>query len=120
MTLAVDQLEAHAALLELIKVVQAESFAIDLANMNHQRRISKELRKFAPFIDEHGVLRVGGRLVCSSLPYEAKHPALIPNRHRLTDLLIERTHKENLSSRTARATILDYPAFLDLRSAARY
>lgn len=53
MTLAVDQLEAHAALLELIKVVQTESFAIDLANLNHQRRVLKELRKIAPFIDEH-------------------------------------------------------------------
>lgn len=95
-TLAVDQLEAYDSLLELVKAVQAESFAIDLATLNNNKRVLKELRKLAPFIDQHGVLKVGDRLVCSSLPYGAKHPALMPTRHRLTKLLIERVHKENL------------------------
>lgn len=95
-TLAVDQLERHSALLELAKAVQAESFQTDLVSLQGRREVSKELRRLAPFLDSRRVFRVGGQLAHSGLSYDAKHPALLPNRHRLTELLIEHVHRENL------------------------
>ena len=95
-SLVVDRLEEHDALMKLVKVVQGVSFENDILHLQKQKRVSVELRKLAPFIDSHGLLRVGGRLENSHLSYEAKHPALLPGRHRLTRLLIERVHRENL------------------------
>ncbi|XP_076653517.1 uncharacterized protein LOC143359464 [Halictus rubicundus] len=48
-----------------------------------------------PFLDEDAVLRVGGRLQKSDLPYDQKHPILLPSRHRLTDLIIRETREKH-------------------------
>lgn len=39
---------------------------------------------------------MGGRIVHSVLPYGSNHPALLPNKHRLTELIVERTHQIHL------------------------
>ncbi|XP_011858632.1 PREDICTED: uncharacterized protein LOC105556166, partial [Vollenhovia emeryi] len=49
-----------------------------------------------PFLDEAGILRVGGRLKLSHLPYNAKHPALLPGRHPLSHLIIRHEHERHL------------------------
>ncbi|KRX33458.1 hypothetical protein T05_6458, partial [Trichinella murrelli] len=46
-----------------------------------------------PFIDEFGVIRVGGRLQQSNLLYQHKHPVILPNKHNITDLIIQGEHK---------------------------
>lgn len=94
--LAIDQFEAHKALLILIRFVQSRCFAGDIANLKQQRTVSKELRKLVPLFDSDEVLRVGGRLSNSNLPPETRHPALLPNRHRVTELIIKSTHQKNL------------------------
>jgi len=38
---------------------------------------SSTLLKFTPFLDEDGILRVGGRVGRADLPYDAKHPRLL-------------------------------------------
>lgn len=49
-----------------------------------------------PFVDDNGILRVGGRIRRSELPYDAKHQILLPRNHRLNKLIIEHEHLRNL------------------------
>lgn len=48
-----------------------------------------------PFIDDCGILRVGGRLRASSLPYSAKHPSLLLGRHPFSRLIIRHEHERH-------------------------
>ncbi|GFT08105.1 integrase catalytic domain-containing protein [Trichonephila clavipes] len=43
-----------------------------------------------------GLLRVGGRLSNSDLPYVNKHPAILPGNHNLTGKIIAHSHRQNL------------------------
>ena len=80
------------ALHGLIRGVQQEIFLDDLTRLKRGDRCLKTLRPLDPFIDENGLLRVGGRLHNAEIPYDHKHPILLPSRHRLTDLLIDHHH----------------------------
>ena len=53
----------------------------------------KNLLKFSPFLDDSNMIRVGGRLSKSSLPYEVKHPVLISDKHPLAKLIVSHFHK---------------------------
>lgn len=50
------------------------------------------LIQLSPFIDENGIIRVGGRLAESKLDYCNKYPILIPQKGYLTMLLISHFH----------------------------
>lgn len=52
---------------------------------------NSQLRKLTPFLDEKGTLRVGGRLEQAEVPFEEKHPAILP-QHRVTQLIVEDAH----------------------------
>ena len=52
------------------------------------------IRQLSPFMDSEGVLRVGGRVHGSDIPFEARHPALLPKRHAVTRLIVEQTHRD--------------------------
>lgn len=95
-SVTVDSVEFHSALLALIRPVQNYYFAEDIDRLNRKLLCSSALRRLVPFLDSQGVLRVGGRLSRSDIFYEAKHPALLPGKHRLTELIIEYTHKKHL------------------------
>lgn len=56
---------------------------------------ASKLRVLNLFVDNRGILRVGGRLVHADLPYEQKHPILLPRTHRFTHLLIDDTHLQH-------------------------
>ncbi|XP_059062778.1 uncharacterized protein LOC131855519 [Achroia grisella] len=51
-------------------------------------RLKGPLKPLNPFIDQKGLLRVGGRLEHSQLSYNQKHPLLIPKQSSLTTLLV--------------------------------
>lgn len=87
--------ELHDALLVLVKRVQHTSFSVEIGNLEESKPLSKPFRSLNPFIGDDGVLRVGGRLVHSGLSYDQKFPALLPQKNRLTELIIEQIHKDN-------------------------
>ncbi|KAM8719460.1 hypothetical protein ACLKA7_012076 [Drosophila subpalustris] len=66
-----------------------------LLNKQPLRNDSK-LRTLAPLIDDFGLLRVGGRLSNSELPFCAKHPIILPKSHRITKLILEHEHWTHL------------------------
>ena len=45
-----------------------------------------------PFLDENGVLRVGGRLKHTDLSTAANYPAILPKKGHMTDLIISHCH----------------------------
>jgi hypothetical protein len=45
-----------------------------------------------PFIDQEGIIRVGGRLQQSTLPYQAMHQIILPASHHLTKLIVSAEH----------------------------
>ena len=52
------------------------------------------LHKLDPFIDEHGLLRVGGRMKRGS--YEETHQVILPKKGHITDLVIRHFHEQTL------------------------
>jgi len=41
------------------------------------------------FLDEMGLIRVGGRLRHTNLPEETKHPIVLPSKHHVTSLILK-------------------------------
>ena len=58
-------------------------------------KVSSRLFKLDPFLDEQGILRVGGRIKESHLPFENKHPIVLPKVHIITELFIKHIHEES-------------------------
>ena len=75
----------------IVKNVQNQTFPEELSSPN----LSKSpLTKLKPFVND-GVLRVGGRLDRADLSYDAKHPMILPGRHRVTEMIILHYHFAN-------------------------
>ncbi|XP_063363880.1 uncharacterized protein LOC134652647 [Cydia amplana] len=84
--------EATQALHMFIKNEQERFFDKELASLREGRQVSSYLLSVNPFIDANGILRVGGRLQHSSLPYSHKHQIILPKESKVTYLIIENEH----------------------------
>ena len=71
--------ERQEAEILIFKEVQRTAFEDEITRFRNQGGNCKlmknsRLLKLDPFLDDHGLLRVGGRLEKSTLPFELKHP----------------------------------------------
>ncbi|XP_071056457.1 uncharacterized protein [Onthophagus taurus] len=57
---------------------------------------NSQLKKLNPFLDEKGLIRVGGKLCNALIEIEHKHPYLLPNDHYITHLIMRETHEKLL------------------------
>ncbi|XP_078051749.1 uncharacterized protein LOC144477893, partial [Augochlora pura] len=85
--------------LKAVELVQARKIIIKLLQGFHfieefhlirqckPNKITGKLAKLHPFIDQDGILRVGGRLRNSTLSFKQKHPIILPKSH-TTNLII--------------------------------
>ncbi|GFU99793.1 DUF5641 domain-containing protein [Trichonephila clavipes] len=64
----------------LMKQVQLSSFYKEIRAMQNGDDIcnKSKILNLSPFLDDKGIIRVGGRLKHSRLPYSSKHPILLP------------------------------------------
>ena len=78
----------------LISIDQKQNFPREYKTLAHGLILPKSssLYKLTPFMDESGLLRIKGRLQCSDLTYEEKHPIIMACSH-LSSLLIRFQHK---------------------------
>ncbi|GFX97420.1 integrase catalytic domain-containing protein [Trichonephila clavipes] len=99
----IDQAET-----KLIRMVQEQVFLAEIKSLQSKGVVSpnSKLRNLNPFIDSDGLLRVGGRLSNSDLPYVNKHPAILPGIHNLTVQIIVHFHRKNLH--TGASSLLHY------------
>ena len=84
--------ELNQAEIVIIKLVQADAFQEELNTLNALKGNSQEstrsrsmkrtspLFRLDPFIDDEGVLRVGGRLRQAKLLNSIKHPVILPRK----------------------------------------
>lgn len=82
----------------IIKTIQNHYFEEEIQGLKKSGKIltKSKLLTLTPYLDEHQILRVGGRLQHSALPEETKHPIILPSEGRLTRLIIERAHRQTL------------------------
>ena len=52
------------------------------------------LYRLDPYLDEDGILRVGGRLRRASVSTSVKHPVILPRRSHVTDLVLRFCHEK--------------------------
>ena len=66
--------------------------------LNGNKAVPKKFKfeNLTPFIDEKGLIRVGGRLRNSDCPTLMKHPYLIPKASPIAEMIIFDTHVESL------------------------
>lgn len=95
--------ELQAAHNILIRRSQQLHFPEEITQLAQKQPVAKisKLRSLDPFIDQDMLMRVGGRLRNSDIPYPARHPLIIPRKSRLTDLLIHDAHIETLHGSVA-------------------
>ena len=86
------QREAFGEEIEILKSIQMKQ---DLTDRQRRRQIKKESRLHGldAFLDEKGILRVGGRIRRGDDSYERKHPLILPQRGHITDLVIRHCHE---------------------------
>lgn len=80
----------------IIKEVQTKAFLDEMECIKLNKRLSKEskITNLDPFMDDHGLLRVGGRLRNARLPADERHPVIIPGKHHISLLLVRHFHKQ--------------------------
>jgi len=53
-----------------------------------------QLWRLSPILGSDGISRVGGRLEMSNLPYDAKHPVVLPKKHHISKLVVAHIHDQ--------------------------
>ena len=79
----------------IIKLVQNKHFKDEVQKIRQKEgSLGKEsqLSTLNPFMDKHGIIRVGGRLRRSGLSDECKHPIILPKKSKVTDLIVQWCH----------------------------
>lgn len=90
--------ELHQAIAVYIRWAQQEDFSTEIQCLRNEHPVQtrSKIQSLNPFLDKNGILRVGGRLEQANIPYEAKHPIILPKKNLVTKLIIESTHKRLL------------------------
>lgn len=84
----------------ILRYVQKQGFNFELHLLKKKKSIchgqSSRILSLAPFLDEDGLIRVGGRLQKSKLNFDEKHPILLPKDHKITESIIREEHLRNM------------------------
>ncbi|XP_049300551.1 uncharacterized protein LOC125774324 [Anopheles funestus] len=82
----------------LCHLAQQESFSDELHEIKNSRDVPRnsKLKWLSPFIDQSGILRVGGRLRNAQMSESSKHPILLSSKHQLAVLLAVSYHERHL------------------------
>ncbi|XP_076144361.1 uncharacterized protein LOC143126351 [Alosa pseudoharengus] len=88
--------ELTQAKLVLIRNAQHNVFAKEMKSLSKGGTVSKSspLRKLSPIVDTDGLLRVGGRITLAGVPWEEKHPIIVPKKHHIATLLVRHYHEQ--------------------------
>lgn len=87
--LALSAKEVEAARMVWLRLVQRHEFG-DISNGNV---LKGRLNRLRPFVDDNGLLRVGGRLNNANLTYDEQHPIILTGKTAVTVLIIRDAHE---------------------------
>lgn len=90
--------ERKKALTTCIKLSQKVEFAEEMEQLRNGKPLMRKSRlsSLTPFLDEQGVLRVGGRLKYTDFDFLSKHPIIISKNNALLQLLLFEAHEKTL------------------------
>ncbi|CAK1583774.1 unnamed protein product [Parnassius mnemosyne] len=90
--------EIKEALHIMIKKAQIKEFNEEIETLKKGNFIQKKskLISFNPFLDDKGILRIGGRIYHATVNRDTKHPALIPHDSYLAGVLVREAHIRTL------------------------
>lgn len=109
--LALSVAELEEAEKEIVRTLQAENFPQELEVLNHfksreesDRTTAKKkkdgikpisaLYRLDPYVDNDGIMRIGGRIMRADVPSRVKHPVIMPRNAHLTTLLVRNKHAQ--------------------------
>ncbi len=80
----------------ILHAVQEETYATEIACIKSGKNLPKSspLITLNPFIDNQGLLRVGGRISAANLDQEEKNPLIVPGKHHVGALLVRHYHQQ--------------------------
>lgn len=86
----------------ICKIVQNQIYKQELTALKANKPIhhQSKIKSLAPELHTDGLLRVGGRLDNTYLPFNTKHQIILPSTHRLSKLLIRQVHLQLLHAGT--------------------
>lgn len=92
--ITVDEIEG--AEIAILRYIQKQEFPNTLMRLKRKQDLPKNdpLVNLKPYLGKGGLMRVMGRLSESAEPYNARHPIILPSKHHVVKLLIEKAHKE--------------------------
>jgi hypothetical protein len=99
---SISSRELEEAAQTCIRIAQHVTYYREITALRQNQPLSRKrtILSLNPFVDQKGILRVGGRLNSSDLNFESKHQIILsPHRH-LTKLLISTEHTKLLHART--------------------
>lgn len=77
----------------IICIVLEEVFSNEIKSLKQgkevDRDLSNKLHKLSQFVDNHDILRLGGRLSRAEVHPCAKHPVILPKEHHVSRLLVK-------------------------------
>ena len=91
--------EREDAELTTINIVQRKNFSVEIQSLQCKEINKGNLQRLNPFVDEQGILRVGGRLEHAALHPHIRHPAVLPKTSHITKLLVAHYHQASATPR---------------------
>ena len=86
--------ELDEATSRVIKIAQSESFQSEINSLKHDKDIlkSSSIKSLDPYLDQHGLLRVGGRLHKAPFSMDQRHPVILSDKHPVSRLIVKQEH----------------------------
>lgn len=89
----------------ILKALQLKHYKKEIEKLQCQEDTNSEKKttsvgkissifRLDPFMDEFGILRVGGRIKRASMTFELRHPAIIPSHGHVTELIVKHYHEK--------------------------
>ena len=80
----------------ILQKVQASVYQREIDSLRQGNKVNRDssILSLDPYIDNDGLLRVGGRLSRSSLSSDEKHPIILPGKHHVSKLLVSFFHEQ--------------------------
>ncbi|XP_011858918.1 PREDICTED: uncharacterized protein LOC105556434 [Vollenhovia emeryi] len=90
--LTVEEIET--AEVKILRIIQSSQFSEEIKGLKSKGVTNRNrIANLNPFLDNDGLIRVGGRLRKANLSYSQRYPILLPSRHYLTDCIIREIHE---------------------------
>ena len=80
----------------IIKIIQSRDFGDEFRSLTSAQHVSSSssIKNLDPFVDEKGVIRVGGRIRRADLNFETRFPVILTAKHDISQCIIQHFHTQ--------------------------